>query len=254
MKVATPPEIELYAARYEDIASTPLRVTAHLAHGVPVIAYDPPSLDGLLSWAVVHEATGGRMLPELVGGAAYRLPVPLQPIAWVDGLPVWAATPLLADGESAEDSVVECKRTQTGRWTRGKGGKFSIDPASGRWRARMIPRPALIADRLASRCVGDGDEIARLLQKVTHIGKRRSSGGGLIERWTVETGQPWKWIENGRLTRSAPAELGPRLGLEIGDAPSLVAWTSPYWHRGLWRDGWPVGTEAREAVACTAPS
>lgn len=222
-----------------------LLITAHIDRSTPVLSYEGAvSLEGLLSWAVVHQATKGRMLPDLPTSEAYDLPVPLLKLATHDGLPLWAATPLLPVSTPVRDTIVETKREQTGRWTKTKSGKFTISPSTGRWRSRMIPRPALIGPVLQSHCVGCPESIADLLSRVTHIGKRRASGGGLVACWEVEpTEEQWSWVKDGVLTRSLPAGLESSIGIKTPPiATQLIAYSPPFWRRCQWREGWPAGT------------
>lgn len=76
-------------------------------------------------------------------------------------------------------------------------------------------------------CVGDAEEIKRLLEPITHIGGRRGSGYGLVREWRVE---PWDedWSvygRNGELMRPLPDPNGTE---EQGIRP-------PYWSPRNWR-------------------
>lgn len=225
----------------------PLLITCYIDRATPLVSYEhAPSLEGLLSWAVVHQATKGRMLPEIPTDSAYDLPLPLELAGTFEGLPVWACTPLFPVSRPlVRDTIVETKREQTGRWTATKSGKFTISPSSGRWRSRMIPRPALIGPVLKARCNGDMEAVATLLERVTHIGKRRASGGGLVRLWELErVSEPFQWVKDGRLTRSLPAGLEIELNIPRPKAATqLIGFSPPYWRRCQWREGWPAGTE-----------
>lgn len=226
----------------------PLKVTAWLDTGVPIIAYDMPALDSLLTWALVHEATKGQLLSGLEPGQAYKLPAPFGLVAECEGLPIWASTKLLPMGIQGMDTIVECKREQTGRWTKTKTGTLNIDAAAGRWRARMIPRPGILVERLEAHCMGDRREIERLLRKCSHLGKRRAVGYGLVRRWTVEPAEAWSIVRAGVLTRPLPLQALQQLGLKSESSTFLLAWTPAYWVRSLWREGLDTGTPA-EACA-----
>ncbi len=100
------------------------------------------------------------------------------------------------------------------------GKKMSVNFASGPDRSVFAQSNTLLPDELVWYAVGDGDEIARLLnQYVWFIGKKRDYGYGQLmlysnsQRWLVEA-WPADWSERnaeGQLTRHLPAKTGPLL-------------------------------------------
>jgi hypothetical protein len=75
---------------------------------------------------------------------------------------------------------------------------------------------------------GDGEAIQALLEDVQFIGKRRASGFGEVDEWTVEEGDLDGVVGvMGEPLRPVPLELFN------GDKDSLVvdaAWKPAYWH------------------------
>lgn len=235
------PALAPYQARYaRDAAHQPLRVTLSLAS--PLAGYDPLNLDNLLARAVVDEATAGQGVPH--ASAAYVLPVPLRRL-WRsdDGLPLWAATPFVPAGVSAVDVAVLHKRQQVGEWTGTPSGHLNLASAAGRWMERRMPLPTTVAEAWTADAIGDASEIARLLARVSHVGKRRAAGFGVVVRWEVAPWDAWSLVRDGRLTRALPAEAVRLLdgGLPAG-TPAPVGWTPPQWKPDLFRSGWWPGT------------
>ncbi len=240
------PPLAPYADGYAALAPdmTPLSVTVRMVPGSRIVHYNAPTLDGLLSWCVVHEATEGRMLPR-DNHEPYAVPVPLA-VLWREpetDAPLHAVTPLVAAGAAAWDSESEIKRPQEGRFTRSKSGRFILTPSAGRWRARQIRRPVLVADTLVATCVGDRVEITRLLEQAVAIGKRRASGHGAIQSWEIADAADWQLVRDGRLTRPVPQAARHLIPGTPHGAPALGAWSLPAWQSALYRPVWVTGTE-----------
>lgn len=245
------PELARHAERYATVPATPMRVTVQLVANERIASYDPVALDGLLSWCVVQEATGGRPgLPETAG--AYNIPLPLAAL-WrsPEGWPLWAATQLIPEPEAGAytDTHYWHKRAQTGAWTRApersKTGRWAVTSTNGRWMERRVPLTATACDRWQADAIGDPQEVARLLAMVERLGKRRTQFGLIDSLCVAPLPGGFRLVRDGRLTRPIPAAaaadlLGDELRPE-GD-PALVAWTVPEWKPALFRPGWPLGT------------
>ena len=241
MKPIEYPALMPYCERYVGTLTRPVEIRLHLKPGGRLALYDPPNVDNLLAWAVVQEATAGDGLPSEPG--AYLLPAPLHAL-WrdPDGFPLFSVTPLSPAGYSAQDVAILHKRAQSGEWTAAKGGKLRLKTSAGRWMERRIPQPVVVADEWVCRAQGDPEEIARLLQSVAWVGKRRHAGFGEVERWTVTPAGEFALVEEGRLTRSVPVGAVGLLPGMPGTPPSpAVAWTCPQWKPSLWRPGWRMG-------------
>jgi hypothetical protein len=115
---------------------------------------------------------------------------------------------------------------------------------------RRIPRPALVAERLVARAVGDPDEILRLLTPVTHLGKQRAAGAGAVARWEVAPArEPFALVRDGALARALPAAAVALLGgRRPAGAPAPVGWTPPQWAPWLFAPGWGPGTPVAGAA------
>lgn len=235
-----------YEVRYRSIATEPLRVKLYLKPGSQMAGYDPLWLDNLLAWSVVQEATRGKGVPDHT--KPYRLCTPLKCL-WTsrDGLPLWAATQFMPAGVNGRDITYWHKRAQCGEWTGTRTGNFAIRATQGRWMERRVPLPTVVAEWWEATCIGNAEEIGRLLSAVSFVGKRRSMGMGEVDRWVIEPGE-FALHEDGRLTRPMPAEAfetGRELcgGMLPVGAPAPVGWTPPQWKPSLFRPGWWAGAE-----------
>lgn len=235
------PALQPYAAQYWNLRGEPLRVTVRFKQGAHLAGYDPLNLDNLLARAVVEEATNTTGLPDTID--AYVLPVPLRCL-WRShaGLPLWAATAFRPVGMAVSDIAYWHKRAQSGRWSKGRSGKLTIITTKGRWMDRRVPLPTTLCETWVADCIGDAEEILRLLKRFAFIGKRRSNGFGEVKEWSIEPGS-FELVENGILTRSMPLEAAvPILGQVPSISPAPVGWTPPQWKPSLFLPGWWMGT------------
>lgn len=243
---------------YQDMlrhrSATTLRIVCELYSNAHVAAREPVMLDGLLANAVAREATGGEMLPP--SSAPYEIPLPLLCL-WRNeaGLPLWAASCLIPEGECARDAVYLHKRAQTGQFTKGdKRGRFSISTTTGRYMERRVITPTMTAQRWIAYAIGVPQEIERLLSFISHIGKRRAAGLGEVRRWRVEETlcDPVEvLVRDGRLIRPIPADAAGVLDVFApNDPPGFCGWTPPYWLPATIGSAWRTGTPVRvkEAV------
>ena len=234
-----------YRERYEAIPVRPLRVYLELVDGGQLAGYDPINFDNLLARAVLEEATGGSLVPNTHD--AYVLPVPLKCL-WrsPEGLPLWAAIPFWTEGVPVNDVAYWHKRVQTGRWTGTKSGTFAVRPTQGRWMERRVPLPTKAGCNVwFADCIGNAEEIARLLRPFTHVSKRRSNGFGAVRRWRIVEIEEFQLVRDGALTRPMIAEALPELlpGVSFVEEPAPVGWTPPQWKPSLFRPGWWAGTK-----------
>ncbi len=230
---------------YEAMEKQPLKITLKLRQGAQIAGYDPLLLDGVLAWCMVHELTLGQGVPQSEEG--YLLPTPLQCL-WRDaeGFPLWATTPAHPEGASTKDVSYRHKKHPSGRFVKGRKGRFNISPSDGRFMERRVPVPTEIADRWTIRCVGNAIEVGRLLEYLRAVGKERARGFGAVDHWLIEPDErEWRLVENFALARTIPE--GCVASLLNADQPqgypSLVGWTPPYWLPGLFAPGWRVGTQ-----------
>lgn len=241
------PALRPYRERYGEVlrgGGQPLRVVCQLADNSPVGGYDPVTLDGLLAWAVVAEATQGAMVPS--DSRCYNEPLPLRCL-WrsPEGLPLWAASCFFPLGDVAPGTLYLHKRVITGEWSRGnvKTGRLTLDTAKGRHMERRVPLPVKVCPLWEARAWGDPEEVLRLLASVAFVGKRRSAGLGEVREWFVgpcpEMHEPEDTVFwDGALRRPFPVGAAAMLPAVTTEPPSLVGWTVPHWKPSLFGPGW----------------
>ena len=239
------------ARRYADEPMAGMLITCELQPGTPIADYDPPMLDGLLAAAVVREVTGGQMLP--ASREPYFIPLPLEQLyVSPEGLPLWAASCLWPSEPSVRDMQYLHRRAQTGQFTAGKKGRFSVDTIKGRWMERRVPTPTVVTDALTAYCIGIPEEVERLLSMISHVGKRRAAGLGEVKAWHVEPVEISVGnllIRDGALSRPMPIEARGLVEPFIpSEGASYVGWTPPYWLPATMADGWRAGTPVEAHV------
>ncbi len=241
------PNLNAVAARYAALPLRPLRVVLTLEDGSNLVSYDPLNLDNLLARVVLEEIGEGRSGYQPADDEYLAIPVPLA-VLWREpgsGLPLYAAAPFVAEGVQADDVVYWHKRPQEGAFTRTKSGAWSPKQSGLRYSERRIPTPVVVAERWTAACVGNPEEVSRLLGGVTAVGKRRGAGHGVVREWQVEAAPSFALVgEDGRLARNLPEDARLLLGegrWPEGEAAPL-GWTPPQWRPALFRPGWRLGT------------
>jgi hypothetical protein len=216
------PELLPYWQRYTDPAyqdaMTPLIIECEVDS--PLGGYHPLTLDGLLAWSVVNEAMNGNQLDN--SQSPYLLPVPLH-MMWrsPSGMPLWATNWFGPVGANRKVSLWWHKRAIKPEYAAlRKGVKSSIHEQAGRFKEKRIPMPAQIASTWTTTCIGNADEIARLLQPVDAVGKKRNAR---VSQWTIRQAEAFSF------SRPVPAayihEREKAFPLDV----QLAAWTPPYW-------------------------
>jgi hypothetical protein len=229
------PELKIFSDRYETMNFEPLLISVKLKSAIAL--YDPLYLDNLLARCVLEQGLKHTVLER----AYYDLPVPLKHL-WIspEGFPLWAASVLFADGEEVKDTVYLHKRLERFEFSE-KQPKSNV----GRWMDRRVPMQTYVCHRLQAFCVGNANEISRLLPIIRFLGKRRNVGFGEIDNWDI---QSWNgndidtMVYNNKLIHAIPEQAKDVLGLKIDDSCYLVGWTPPQWKPELFSMGWRVGT------------
>lgn len=92
-----------------------------------------------------------------------------------------------------------------------------------------IPRPVqYLESGIEWWCIGNHNEIERLLSCITHLGKRRSAGLGAVDGWTVAPCDPWDGfpvVRDGKPLRPLPVDWP---GAEVASCGFRVM-APPYW-------------------------
>lgn len=207
---------------WQDSPMETLEVEARLA--APYTSSTPEgrvALDGILAWAVASE-----YMAEVSDGKAYTVPIPLLAV-WSDprGLPLWAASDLTPVGVQGHSRIYTHRRIEphTLEWA----AKKRLDTVAGRWKDVRTPVALIHARALRAIVVGVRGEILRLLDRVTHVGRRTSLGYGRVLRWRVRpVDYPLAAI---LMDRPTPTAFLQSHGLP-DDPQAYGGWTPPYWY------------------------
>lgn len=240
------PELSPYREKYETLEARTVKITCNLRNN-RVAGFDPICFDNILAAAVVREAMQGRRLQNTLTGM-YDIRVPLICLYEDErGRPLWASSALLPQGYLIEDRQYFHKRKQTGRYTGTKSGKLNLDSQRGRFMERRYIALTTVCDTLEAVAVGDPEEIARLLEQITHIGKYRSIGYGEVDTWEItmlsDTYDKTIILDDGRLIKDIPVSALETFGWATEEEPVMTAWTPPYWTGASMGEGWRIGTE-----------
>lgn len=236
------PELAPLFAEVATLPMRPLRVTLWLAPGSSLAGNDALQLDNLLARTALDRVRRARG-PLDDAPLGYEMPVPLRSL-WRsdDGLPLYAATPFAPRGATAPDVQYLHKRQQSGRWTQGGRHGFAPRAGSGRWAERRQAVRSTLAERWVADVIGHAETIAAWLAPVTHVGKKRALGFGVVARWEIAPLPAWHLVRDGRLTRPLPALAIAQWPMRPAGAPALIGWTPPQWKPSLFRPGWWAGT------------
>jgi len=102
-------------------------------------------------------------------------------------------------------------------------GKVNV--RSAQYKNYRIPLNILLIPEITWYLVGDKAEVERMVNQITHIGKKASQGLGLVREWTVESiEEDLSWL------RPIPDENGD----------DFISIRPPYWYHGHMRKvRWP---------------
>ena len=214
---------------YAALPKQPLVIGAELVTPIIHAERDRTHLDSILSFA----ALTNHPVESMHGPSGVSaVPLPLE-LAWVsqDGLPLWACTPLLPVGATLAAKEYWHKRYPTHRAEFGQ--KLNAVTTAGRWKEYRTPVATQHVSSLHAMCIGNREEIERLLSVVTHIGKKGSMGYGRVARWSVIPAE--HTLDDVLSLRPVPVSYYE--GRQTVGALALNrGWTPPYWYAPWWAD------------------
>jgi len=113
----------------------------------------------------------------------------------------------------------------------GEPGFNRIRISAGPQKSYRIPQTVgwVEHDQVEWWCLGEPNELRKLLGLVTHLGRRRAVGRGRVRAWTVDQCEPWGYgfpvIRDGQPLRSLPIDY-PGL---INPSKACANLKPPYW-------------------------
>lgn len=239
------PRIAAVVAGWSDLSLQPIRVTLRLAS--PLGGSEALHLDGLLAQALVAQATQGHGLEPTT--EPYDQPLPLACL-WREperGLPLWACTAFAPVGLAYQD---------VSTWTRQdmhpaivqrtkRGDAYAPRRTEGAEKAQGVPLPTTIAEAWTADAIGDPQIVASLLTQISHVGKKRSQGFGVVADWEVQPISTFALTDDaGSLRRPVPVAAVQAWGvpLPMPFSAGMLGWTPPYWHLGSMAMCLPAGS------------
>lgn len=168
--------------------STPLHVVATLDTASCGVEGNPLPLDGILAWAVhaqEHDPTPPR-------GHVRDFPLPVG--EW-ESCGTWGWKTSRAHPHILARTSLQVRRKPPdwplARYTKEKKNHHGLDA----WKARDLTIPAALIDRIDwDADATDPDQVADLLNTITHIGAHRAYGCGHVTGWTItESDDPDAW-------------------------------------------------------------
>ena len=209
----------------------PLEVTATL-RGSVALPNGPMALDGIIAYAVAMEMG-------LVGAHLQDEIVPIEiPVKRHQRGTFHLASVGHCEVESSERRWLNRRFPTAEAQSLGEPKLKSYRIDSGACRSYRLPLATFHArdDLMTWWCVGDTAEVRRLLQLISYVGKKRSTGCGRVMRWDVrelDDAELWAGfpiLRDGMPLRALPIDLD---GLSDEAQRSHGTLTYPYWARWL---------------------
>lgn len=200
----------------------PLQVIAELA-GAVAIPWGPIALDGLLAWATCARLGMAAPVDRIV---TVGIPVALEP----DGR-FHLASFSIGEVEQYEQRWVNRRFPVPEAQAFAVASFRRINISAGAQKSYRIPLETchLQGDQMTWFAQGDRARVAKLLDVVTHLGKRRGAGHGKVRRWSVAPCEAWPGfpvVRDGAPLRPLPADWP---GLREGTDRRHCRLTFPYW-------------------------
>ncbi len=189
MQTIRVPKLDEYESRALNLSKSCLQIELQTLQ--PIAHTEPIHLDGLLAYAVVIDAMQGQKLPPSTN--AYWLPLPLGLEKTYNELPLWQSidfapiNPEVANthyhqrGDSNPYSLASVYPSLEGKKVR------RLPPTTeGQYMSYRVPLHHEVADYWQAKCIGNKQEIERLLNTYVHyVGKKASFGMGRVAKFSV---------------------------------------------------------------------
>lgn len=200
----------------------PLKITFYLS--APTITGDLPiHLDALLAWSVVHNAMDWEEDP-----FSCQNDLPLERVhgVWKASRLFFEPGPNVREMATKKYEITSMAKHKEHVWD---GGVDKPSGKSGRFKGFLIYRDARWHRRAVAWCVGDRDEVTKLLANIHHVGKSGRTGFGEVDKIDVEPASAeekefWK-------LRNLPVSLSKEALNSATYGRALVNIEAPYWDR-----------------------
>lgn len=223
-KVILLDELQDYEVRYAALPMQPLKITCELL--APVAHYHNVHFDSILAYSVMEEATQGAMVAQ--SKDYYHVPLPIKVVWQSDlGVPLFAATDMQPHSSNTQDVIYYHRRAIESTMT-----TKSIRTTQGRHKEKRTPIPATVTSAFIGYVYGNMQEIGRLLQSVTAIGKKHNTIG-TVKRFIIEPVDHFSFVDKEHRARCPlplAALYGSAMPLDMIMSMKHIAFTAPYWH------------------------
>lgn len=205
------PKLSSLERKYTRLLKEPLAIECHLS--TPVVVYRWLFFDGILAYAVMEPLLDTISPSE---NDAYYIPLPLERRGseqWY-----WAAS------VSFYNKGVWSRTKWTKHYRTWQGEDYGYGVLEFRY---DMPMPLLSVETLHFFAVGNKREVEKLLQRVTHVGKKRVYGYGCVKEWKVSTiDNDYSEVYKNILSRPIPIS---ECRYEVVGFQDIVGFRPPYW-------------------------
>ena len=209
-----------YKSFIESLPMSAMRVTAVMADDF--VTTRGIRLDAILSFAVVDKLTRGMMLPDKT--PYVQIPIPVGVEMFCKGVPLYQATDFLPEAHIRSVRYLHRRSLEPSMTQK------NLNTGSGQFKELRTPLSAIPRQKLVAECVGNADEIQKLLSTVSAIGKKRTSSGA-VKQWEVERIDVFSMENNGVALKNLPLEYLIKYYGSCRLDLSLAGFSPPYWHK-----------------------
>lgn len=191
-----------------------LKITAELMTGFASSSPFSPAIDGIIAYQYMREKLGDDEFAMRQHRTDLMEPVEDLPLAKENFGGQWWYQCSFPVFETMAQVVRHTHRRFDNRqaekyWNNGdKSGKVLV--AAGPYKNARLKLTQHITPRVTWYCIGDLEEVKRLVSKTTHIGARVGAGYGRVREWLVSECDDY---DKARFHRSLPVDFAQKHGL-----------------------------------------
>jgi CRISPR type IV-associated protein Csf3 len=243
-------ELESYRESIKSILLEPLLISVSTIS--PVVNVEPIALDSVIAFAVVKHCLKGRGEPSQTQKKPWDIPLPLLLQETIESeyrLPLWASTNFETINPESMQTHYHKRSGDNPYWIRANQSTLNSKkkrrkPSSkaGQYMDYRIPIQTTIADRWYAQCIGNKEEISRLLNTyVTNFGKLAANGYGRVLKWDVAPIDSFSFFDKeGNVLRPIPTKSRTVSDSESSESllnnVRICGWTPAYWDRMTWME------------------
>lgn len=209
----------------------PLQITAHLAYPLAITDNFSPTIEGIIEYSIREEL--GLLDPNPINLEDIK-PVALPLLLNEHGFYHCSSPRYLIEVEGESQSRYRKRWDYQERHLNWGKKKASFSSSDGQFKSYDLPLFLRHTSRIDWFVVGEYNGVHEAVSRITHIGKKRSEGFGLINCWDVKpVDYDWSLFgNNDQVMRPIPAYIyQDKLHRPLIDVDLVVtAWRLPSWH------------------------